>query len=291
MNAALEMVRPGAHILNVTEEEYFADPCTVPSLSQSIAHVLVTESPRHAWLRHPKLGNVRNTPTAALDEGSILHKLLLGKGAAVQVIEADNFKTKAAQSIRDAAIAEGKIPILASKFNDLSTAAERLRNSCASFGFPLTGQSEVAIEWTEGDDDPVLCRGRLDHVFLDRGVIYDVKKTRNANPSYLRRKFVELGYDIQYAAYTRALSKLVPEFEGRVDFVFLFLEIEPPYSVVPARPDGALREIGAMRWGRAVETWRKCLRSNTWPGYCNSAITLDAPSWVITQELGTDGEL
>ena len=290
MNAALETPSHGARILNVTEAEYFADPCPMPSLSQSIARVLVTESPRHAWLRHPRLGKQPEEATAALDDGSILHKLLLGKGASVEIIAADSYRGKAAQELRDAATAAGRIPILAARYTELAKAAQLLRQQSAALGFALTGQSEVALEWSEGDDDPVLCRGRLDHVFLDRGIIYDVKKTRSANPFYLRRKFVELGYDIQYAAYTRALAKLTPEFEGRVDFVFLFMEIEPPYSVVPVRPDGAFREIGSMRWQRAVEIWRKCLAADAWPSYCDSAITLDAPVWVINQELGNQYE-
>ena len=280
-----------ARVLGVTDAEYFADPCDAPSLSQSIAQVLLNESPRHAWLRHPKLGNQPKDPTKALDEGSILHKLVLGKGADVFVVQEDNYKTKSAQSIRDAAIAEGKIPILAKQYVELVKAAEQLRSKCAEFGFPFTGQSEIAIEWRDGEERNVICRGRMDHVFLDRGVIYDVKKTRNAHPNYLKRKFVELGYDIQYAAYTRAVAALHPELEGRIDFVFLFMETEAPYSVVPARPDGALREIGHSRWSRAVDLWGKCLRENHWPSYCESAVTLDAPSWVITQELGTDGEL
>ena len=279
-----------ARILDVSEGEYFADPCAVPSLSQSIANVLVNESPRHAWLRHPRLGKCPEAATRALDDGTILHKLILGAGAAVQVIEAENFRTKAAQELRDAAVAAGQVPVLRARYRELAQGAERLRAQCAAMGFPLTGQSEVAIEWSEGEDDPVLCRGRLDHVFLDRGIIYDIKKTRSANPNYLRRNFVELGYAGQYAAYTRALAKLTPEFEGRVDFVFLFMEIEPPYSVVPVRPDGAFKEIGSLRWQRAVDTWRTCLRTNRWPGYCESAITLDAPVWVINQELGNQYE-
>ena len=286
MNAVRDSFLRRARILNVTEEEYFADPCATPSLSQSIANVLVTESPRHAWLRHPRLGKTPEEGTRALDDGSVLHKLLLGKGAAIEVIAADNYKTKLAQELRDAAITAGKVPVLASRFAEIGKAAAALRNEAAAQGFSLTGESEVAIEWIEEAQNAVLCRGRLDHVFQDRGVIYDVKKTRNASPAYLARQFVELGYDMQYAAYTRALTALHPEFEGRVDFVFLFMEIEPPYSVVPVRPDGAFKEIGTLRWRRAVEIWEACLTSNRWPGYCSGAITLNAPVYVINRELG-----
>lgn len=279
-----------ARILDVSENDYFADPCAVPSLSQSIAHRLVSESPLHAWLAHPRLGNQRGESTKALDDGTIMHKLLLGKGAAIEIIDAPDFRTKAAQSARDAAVECMKTPVLRHKYSALVEAADQLRDKCGVLGYEFGGESEVAIEWeADGAAGPVLCRSRLDHVFIDRGVIYDVKKTRSANPKYLRRNFYELGYDIQHAAYTRALAALRPDLVGRVDFVFLFLEIEPPYSVVPARPDGAFREIGAARWSRAVDIWQRCLKKGFWPGYCDRAVTLEAPPWVAIEELGSEG--
>lgn len=278
---------PVARILNVSDDEYFSDPCSVPSLSQSIAKILITESPLHAWLRHPRLGGVPSESTKATDEGTVIHKLLLGKGTDVVVVDAPDFRTKIAQQARDEATAAGKVPMIRHKYDDIVAAAERLRENCAKQGFHLSGESEVAIEWSEeGEEGPVLCRGRMDHVFIDKGVIYDVKKTASANPKYLARNFVDLGYDIQSAAYPRALEKLRPDLAGRIDFVFLFLELQPPYSVIAARPDGVLREIGAARWSRAVRLWERCLRRNEWPGYADQPITLEAPPWILTQELG-----
>lgn len=280
-----------ARILNVSEAEYFADPCSKPSLSQSVAKILVSESPQHAWLAHPRLGNQRSEPTAALDEGTIIHKLLLGKGAAIEVIDAPDFRTKAAQSARDVAIECSRVPVLRSKFDALQTAADQLRDRCSTLGYELNGESEVAIEWEEPTSDgPVLCRARLDHVFMDRGVIYDVKKTRTANPKYLKRNFVDLGYDIQRAAYTRALAALCPDLAGRIKFEFLFVEVAPPYSVVPVVVDGAFREIGAQRWSQAVHVWQRCLASGRFPGYCDRAVTLEAPPYVVAEYLGNWSE-
>lgn len=275
-----------ARILNVTEDEYHKDPCATPSLSASIAQILITESPLHAWLRHPRLGATPDEATVATNEGTVLHKLLLGKGAEIAVINMPDFRTNAAKEARDSASAAGQVPIIKHKFAAIEAAAAMLRERCEKFGFPLTGESEVAIEWTdETEAGEVLCRSRLDHVFIDAGVIYDVKKSRSVNPKYLAKNIVELGYDLQQAAYTRALAALKPELEGRIDFVFLFCELDPPHSVVPVRLDGAFREIGTRRWQQALYTWERCLRRSEWPGYCDGIVTLDPPAYVLNQYL------
>lgn len=281
-----------ARILSCTESEYFADPCAVPSLSQSIAHKIISESCLHAWHAHPRLGAARRESTKEQDQGSLLHSMLLGQGAEVEIIFADNFRTKAVQMLRDSAIAAGKVPMLLQKYEELEGAHAALRKSLGAYGIELAGQSEVKLEWAEpGTHGEVLCRGMLDHLIIEphRGIIYDVKKIRSAHPRVCARHMVEYGYDIQHAAYTSALAKLCPQFEGRIDMVLLFMEIEPPYSILPARPDGSMRELGSMKWNRAVHVWERCLLNNHWPSYADSVVSLPAPAWALTEEIGTDG--
>lgn len=288
---------PTARILDVTEEEYFADPCEVPSLSQSIAGLMLSRSPLHAWSAHPRLGGAPavdgedeeedEEPTKAMDDGSLIHKLMLGKGVDVEIIHFDNFKKKLAQQQRDEARTAGKLPIIASKYDAFVKAAEVLRDRCASAGYPLTGESEVAIEWTEqGLKGPVICRCRMDHVFMSTGLILDIKKVRNAQPRKVARNFVDYGYDIQWVAYSRALQALRPELTGRTDFTFLFMELYPPFSIVPAKPDGAFREIGSLRWQTAVTMWERCLATDHWPSYSDRVITLEAPAYIVSEQLG-----
>jgi hypothetical protein len=287
MNAVAKE-NPLARILSCTLEQYYADPCEVPSLSQSCAKTIVTKSPLHAWTEHPRFGANRGESTAAMDEGTLIHRLVLDKGADVVIIESDAFRTNAAKAARDEAIAAGKIPVLAHKYENAVAIANTLKsNLFTEHGIRLDGESEVAIEWQEeGAEGLVTCRGLMDHVKIDQGRIYDVKKTASAHPRQCGRSAVEYGYDIQHAAYTRALAKLRPELEGRIDFVFLFMEIEAPYAIVPARLDGVLRELGAQRWDRAVLTWEKCLNSNRWPSYADRIVNIEAPQWAITQEMG-----
>lgn len=286
-----------ARILNVTEAAYHADPCASPSLSSSIAHTLVTQSPRHAWLEHPRLGGSKesiNKRTKTMDEGQILHKLLLGAGAQFEMVVADDWRTNAAKESRAAIEEGGKIAILAKNFEKLKKAADRIYQNAANQGFPFGGQSEVAIEFVDYADQvmrerQVLCRCRIDQIAPDH-VLYDVKKVESANPKDIARKIVEYGYDIQVTAYRRAYEQLVPEALGRTDFVFLFCEADPPYEVVPARLDGYHTEIGNRRWNRALALWEKLLTEGSypWPGYADGAITLMPPQYIINQELGDE---
>lgn len=287
-------------ILNVTPDEYHLDPCGVPSLSASIANVLLSQSPEHAWQKHPRFGSAQDgdgveegeTPkeTEALTNGKVIHKLILRKGSDIVSIDARDFKTNIAKECRDRALNKGKIPMLTHKLTRLADVALILQEKCKRLGYEFTGDSEVAIEWTDaGAAGPVTCRSMLDHVIFQKGAIYDLKTIRNAHPRHIARTFVEHGYDLQYTAYKRALAALDPKREGRVSFTFLFMELQPPYAIVPAKPDGALIEVGKSRWRRALQLWETCVAKNEWPGYCVKPHVIEAPPWVIEQELGSEG--
>ena len=85
-----------AQRIDITEEDYHADKlpdwCTGPSLSNSMAKILLDKSPAHAYAAHPRLGGAgRVLPASTLqtfDAGKLAHKLLLGRGAEVVVIDA-----------------------------------------------------------------------------------------------------------------------------------------------------------------------------------------------------------
>lgn len=295
MNAAVETDRPFARILQVSEKQYFDDPCEVPSLSQSIAHKMVALSPLHAWTVHPRLGKMQedvatvDDDTKAKDDGHIIHKLLLGKGAEIVVCRFNDFRSGKAKDARDEARAAGKIPVIEHRMAEIAAAAEVLKEKLAVRGYVLDGQSEVAFEWDEpGEHGPVRCRARMDHLKIgkDSAQIIDLKKIRSAHPLTIARHVYEYGYDIQREAYTSCVGKYEPLFADRVDFVFLFIEIEPPYAITPVRLPESFLEIGRQRWTRGVLLWERCLAKNRWPEYCEEAIHVEPMPWVLTQELG-----
>lgn len=273
-----------ARLLNGTDAEYFADPSPVPSLTQSIAKTLLQKSPAHAWWEHPRLGKHPRIPTKAMDDGQLVHTLLLGKGSLVNIIDARDFRTKAAQEARDNAIAGGFLPVLRHKYDEALVAVEAMRTNMTAFGITLDGASELAIEWEEpGLLGPVICRCRMDHVWLDEGRILDVKKAESAHPKAAARAAASYGYHVQTAAYTRALAALNPEFAGRVKMTFVFVENDAPYAVLPAYASGQMMALGESMWLRAVKIWEQCLANNDWPGYTREPVALDVPSYLIDE--------
>lgn len=280
-----------ARILDCTEDQYLADEGSeVPRLSQSIANIILSQSARHAWTMHPRLGGVRSKPTRAMDDGSVISALLLGKGADIEICNYDAFRSNDAKAQRDAALAAGRIPVIASKFEALARSAEGIRASLLEFDIDLTGgEAEVAIEWVEkGQHGPVLCRGKLDLLVSQRGQIFDWKKTKSSHPGDCARSMITYGYDVQDAAYRRAVSQLLPDLAGRIGMVFLFAEEEPPYAVTPVRASGMMRQLGEMKWDRAIQIWERCLINNRWPGYVDSVTEVDPPAWAITEEMGAE---
>jgi len=266
--------------MNATD--YYADATGYPpSLSSSIAKLLLYRSPRHAWLAHPRLNpQYRPEESSRFDLGSAAHALLVEGADKMAVIEADDWRTKAAKEARDAARAEGKFPVLAYQWAAVKAMVEVCKTAIADSpdlqGYSLDqGIPEHSIVWHEG---ATYMRARLDWVSTDRRVIYDYKTTENAEPEAFLRQIFSLGYDVQGAFYLRANQR--PD----TKYVLIVQEIEPPYAVsfIGLSPD--VIELGKRKVERAIAIWRECMESGQWPGYPNRICYVEAPAWAWSKE-------
>jgi len=264
--------------------DYHADATGYPpSLSSSIAKLLITRSPRHAWLAHPRLNpNYRPEESSRFDLGSAAHALLVEGQDRMAVVEAQDWRTKAAQEARDAARAQGKFPVLAYQHTVVKEMVKVCKQAVADnedlAGYTLDGGdgiSEHVIVWHEG---ATYMRARLDRVSKDRKVIFDYKTTDNAEPESFLRQIFSLGYDVQGAFYLRANQR--PE----TKYVLVVQEIEPPYAVsfLGLSPD--VIELGKRKVERAIALWRECMASGKWPGYPQRVCYVEAPAWAWARE-------
>lgn len=270
-----------ATLLRIPMDEYHQRP----GLSSSTAATLISRSPLHAWSQHPALGGLGKSPTFAMDRGQVSHALTLGTGKDFEILQYDDYRTKKAQTDRDAARAAGKVPILREDYENAATMSETVRVQLADRGIYFDGESELGFEWNEESrDGAVLCRGMMDHVNLDTGTIIDLKFVTNASQQAIERSAENFGYAIQAAAYTRALVAYEPALAGRIDFLFAFCEAEPPFAMNVVRPDGPFRELGERRWLRAVNQWGHCLATNKWPAYGSDVNFINPPGWALAQE-------
>ena len=272
-------------IYDLTETEYHEDPCPEPSLSASIARKLIRQSPMHAWHAHPRLNPDRPHDDSgdAADAGTILHKMLLGKGADIAPIDASDWRTKAAKDARDAARAAGLTPVLTHKLSDLHDCAAAARKQLLAHrdGSILfePGQPERAMIWREG---PTWCRSLVDWMPDDPALpLVDLKTTGlSAAPGEWDRRLVS-EYALQDAFYRRGARAL-----GRTShapMLFVVIEQTAPYGVAVMCAAPSLQAVAEYEVTEALQRWIACTQTGQWPGYPMQTMHVEAPAWRVYQ--------
>lgn len=273
-----KIVSPG--IYSLPTGTYHSDPCPEPSLSGSVAIPLVHRSPRHAWWAHPRLNDAAETQESnRMDLGTVAHALLLGAGGEIEIIDAENYTTKAAREARDAARAAGKTPVIASAYEQAQAMADRARTFLDNAVLGWTdGKPEQCLFWREGD---AWCRGMVDWLQSDRRTVIDYKTTgTSARPDDVERHLFDMHYHLKAAFYERGLNVLCPEAIGRRKFLFLFQETDAPYECSLVTLSEAAMTIGRKQATYAIRRWQQCMRSGVWPGYGLSWHTAAPPPWI-----------
>jgi hypothetical protein len=261
-----------AVVLDLPHDQYLAHP----ALSASGAKVLVRPG-GPARFRHER-DNPR-PPTDAMDLGTAAHAAVLGTGPAIAVVDADSWRTKAAQQQRDQARAEGLVPMLfadARKVADMA-AALRAHPIASRLLHPDTGAPEVSLFYRDpeyGVDRR--CSGRL--------LLVDYKTTKSADPAAVDRAIADYGYHLSGAWYRDVIVGL--GLARSVPVVLVFQETSAPYLVHVVELDAPWLRIGEDLARRALRIFADCTASGDWPGY--QGITLSTPPpWLLNRH---DGE-
>lgn len=279
--------RPGVY--EISAEAYHADPCPEPSLSASIAKILVNKTPLHAWTAHPRLNeDFEPVEEEKFDIGNACHSLILRDPKAFEIIHAPDWRTAIAREKREYARVQGKIPLLEDQWVRVEAMAysarlQLSRHHEAKEAF-TNGKPEQTLIWREGD---AWCRARIDWL-PNAGRFYDDYKSTaaSADPHAYTRILWNIGHDIQAAFYRRGIKKL-----GLCDdpvFRFIVQETQTPHalSVIGLTP-GAL-ELADHKVARAIDIWQTCTRSNQWPGYSLRTCYAELPAWAEAQFMARD---
>lgn len=258
---------------DVPDHVYHADN----SLSSSGARQLLKTSPAHFHYQqtHPR------PYVAAFEVGHAAHMLATGTGSPVHVVDAKDWRTKAAKEERDQAIAQGETPLLQAEWDKVRAMADALLDHPTAGEFLTRGDiiSEVSMKWTDPDTE-VDCRARPDIATRDWSLLIDYKTTVCADPTKFTKSIAEYGYHAQAAWYMEACEMLTFH---RPRFVFIAQEKEPPYAVSVCEVDEAALRLGDAMNRAAREIYRDCTNSGIWPAYGNDIHTLTLPNWAFTQ--------
>jgi hypothetical protein len=287
MNDVVELITAPGFYPDVPEFRYHADPVVEPSLSSSVAKLLVHRSARHARYAHPRLNKVRPIekydPKKAI--GTAAHRTLLGKGGAIKVVNSEDFRTKEARAVRDAALAAGMTPVLADDMTEVEIMVEAGRDQLADSDlagyFDAPGQSELTMVWRMGR---VWCRGRIDRLpdaVREGGhvVIADLKTTSGSSHwDDWEGTAYDLAYDIQSVFYPIGLRTLIPAIRT-VSFRFAVLEQKPPYGLSVCEFPGVAVHEAELDVELAIRLWDTCMQTGKWPSYDGNTVTLDKAPW------------
>jgi hypothetical protein len=265
------MITAPGIFLDMSAATYFADPCPEPSLTQSIAKVLIERSPAHARLAHPRLNPDYRSDDEGYDKakaiGNAAHKLTIGRGKEICIIEADNFRTKVAQETRDQAAADGYVPILAKHHKAARDLANTIRGALDMTGCVdafYKGHGEVVIAWEE---DGIWFRSMIDWM-VSPNELYDLKTGgTSAAPHAVPYRMAEQGWDVQAAMQERGLDVLDPAGAGRRTFRFVAVENEPPFALTVHELSESVMTMGRKKLQHAVGIWRHCMEHGEWPAY------------------------
>ena len=270
-------MKTGIHQLSMSEY------LKLDALSSGVAHTILSASPMHA-----KFAQINErTATSEMDIGTFAHAMLLEGGTdALVIVDADDWRTKAAKEQRDAARAEGKLPILAHKLEAVEAMVKAARLYVAGSelsGIFSEGQPEVTMVWTETTDDgEVLCKARADYLRNDRRICLSYKTTAgSANPDMWIRAQLP-NYDLATAFYARGVLAVCPDVE-ETRVVHLVQEQSSPYACSLIALSPALEDLAERKLDRALGIWAQCQATGQYPAYPTRICYAEPKSWQLQE--------
>lgn len=298
-------------LYRMSAAEYHAGPCNSPELSASIAKILTRETPLHAWTKHSKLGRApadgeeaseseREKSTNQQDFGTVAHKLALGFGREVAVIDPNDhvgprggipkgWTNDSIKTARAEALDAGKVPILPKYHGRAEKCAKALREGAEAWlGMPVEDCiREYVICWQEANG--IWCKAMADISRPDLRRTLDFKTTGiSSNPESVARHMYSEDMEVQAAFYLRGQDALDPANVGRRKFGFLFVEQRPPHAASPVIvPSEAGMQLGRWAVENAISQWSDCLGRDEWPGYPAEEYEAMPPAWKM-QAMGNE---
>lgn len=246
------------------------------SLSASGLKILNAQTPAH--YRHHMDNPVHK---GIYDLGTATHSLVLEDDhSMIEVLQFDDWRTKAVKEARDKAYAEGKVPLLAKEYE----VVRAMRDSVAAHPEARMalegGKPEQSIFWDDTSGARMRCRpDKLDFDSPVGVLISDLKTTVNADPKKFGKIAWDLGYYQQDPHYRDGVQLLTGEEPA---FLFILVEKTAPYLVSVVELDTDALRLGREKNARATELYNQCKATDLWPGYPSSG-PVSLPEWATKQ--------
>ncbi|WP_327029737.1 PD-(D/E)XK nuclease-like domain-containing protein [Micromonospora sp. NBC_01740] len=260
---------------DMPEDVYHADPVPGGSLSSSGARKLVPpKTPAH--YRH----DVDNPPPSRedFDLGKAFHTRVLGVGAAIVVVDAKTWQTKAAREARAEAYAASQVPLLVHQAEQVDAMAAAVRRHPLAAALLSKGQPEQSLFWTD-ERTGIWRRARLDWLRTD--AIVDLKSCESADEEHVAKAIARYGYHAQADYYLDGARTLGL---GDLPFLFVFVEKAPPHLVHVVQLGADELAAGRHLNNKAIDLFAECQRTGEWPGYPADITTISLPPYALRDQ-------
>ena len=251
---------------DLSNESYHADKT---SLSSSGARKLLPPScpAKFRW--------EQDNPQPAsktFDYGNAAHKLVLGNGPELVLVDAARWDSKDVKAEVSAIRAEGGIPLKQHELDMVNATAAAIRQHplAAALLDPAYGAPEQSGFWIDG---PTGIRRRVRFDWLPslqsgRLIIPDYKTTTDASNDAMQKDIAKYGYNQQADWYEEAARALGFGDES-AELLLIAQEKKPPYLVNVIGIEFGSRVIAGAKNRSAIETFADCTRTGHWPGYAD----------------------
>ena len=271
------------------------------NLSPTVGKPMITNSALHGWMKHRQSGYPRDPPGEPFIRGKIIERLLIGEGTPdpdhdeekLIVLNFDDYRGKDAKEARDAAFADGNVPVLQKKMDEYAEAVNAHKKQLTERGIIFSGETQKVIKWVSAEG--VRCKVILDHHIVkdNSGIAWELKTTNDAGYDECVKNMFNLNYDMQCAAQKEGLDSTSPLGPGRNKVKVLWLEHKPPYQILPASLTGAMLNCGNQKWAHAKRVWARAIKLGKFEGYPLTEAAMDPLPWMIerAERLNWEGEM
>ena len=276
-----EAPAPGIHT-DLSNTDYHADKT---SLSSSGARKLLAPStPAHFRYEQDN----PQPATKTFDYGNAAHKLVLGNGPELVVIEHDMWNTKAAKAEVAEARERGAIPLKQHEMDMVTGMAAAIRQHplAAALLDPAYGAPEQSGFWIDG---PTGIRRRVRFDWLPsiqegRLIIPDYKTAADASDDAMQRDIAKYGYNMQADWYEEAARELGLGGQD-AELLLIVQEKKAPYLINVIGIEFGSRVIAGAKNRAAIEKFAECMSTGHWPGYADAEPNyLPLPGYAETRD-------
>ena len=219
-------------------------------------------------------------PKAAFDLGHVVHALVLGTGLDVYVHDWDSLRTKAAQQDVSEARERGEVPVKRAEFEAMQAVANAVLTHPVAGPLFENGTPEQSIYATDPETG-VWMRGRLDWTTED--ALVDLKTANTAIPKEWSRQAASYEYAVQMQFYRLIWEQITGETDR--PFFHVVVSKTEPHLVAVMEMDFDYQSVGSSKVRRALDLYKKCLDTDTWPGIPPIIHRLAPPAYYVNEEI------